>query len=236
MKIAILYNGQLRNWEDTVKQNQEKYIITPECDLYFYTYEEPSYYKQWIKIQNNYHEWYPTDLQNLGFKSEACINHEYNKNKIPGISIPNALQQWHTAFIGFCLVPETYDIYVRSRTDILFDNKIDFSQYDINDKEIYVPNCESLGVNDQFAFGSYAVMKKYFDVYLHHYKMFQEGMTYNPETYIQQHLKRQGVNINLINTAHHIDRTWKLKLLEDMVQAIGKPLDEQIRKRVANEF
>ena len=61
-------------------------------------------------------------------------------------------------------------------------------------------------------------------------------MTYNPETYIQQHLKRQGVNINLINTAHHIDRTWKLKLLEDMVQAIGKPLDEQIRKRVANEF
>lgn len=181
MKIAVLYSGFLRSWEQC-KANQLENI--GEADHFFYTFEEPlPPYKQSIKIPEMYYPHLP--------------EHPYTLNKNPFSSVDSTLNQWHNSFCGFNLVPNDYDVYVRSRCDIQLSGKIDFGAYEINDTNIYIPygNDHYDGVNDQFAFGSYEVMKKYFSVYINHQYIFAAGVPFHPEGYVTKNLEREGVSI-----------------------------------------
>jgi hypothetical protein len=99
-------------------------------------------------------------------------------------------------------------VYVKSRTDIILGGGINFNDYDINDENIFIPwgNDHCGGVNDQFAFGSHKVMKKYFSVYLEHGNLFREGKTFHTEFYVTENLKKQGVVINRLNITNTIVR------------------------------
>jgi hypothetical protein len=193
MNVAVLYSGHLRTW-NACRQNQIDNFYTPTTETYFYTYDEPETpYKQFNKIQGTYYT-EPLDW--------------YNSNKNPVTCTDNTLQAWHNLFIGFCLVPHNYDVYVKSRTDIVLSGKINFEDYNIDDTNIYIPygNDHCGGVNDQFAFGSYKVMKKYYSVYLEHGNLFREGKTFHTEFYVTENLKKQGVVINRLNITNTILR------------------------------
>jgi len=192
MKIAILYSGHLRTWE-RCKINQQDTVFTNDSDLFFYTYTKPENtdYKQFIQIPGTYYD---------------KVVHGYDSNKNPVTCTDNTLQAWHNLFVGFCLVPNNYDIYVKSRCDIELSRKINYDDYDINDNNIYIPvgNDHCGGVNDQFAFGNYEVMKKYYSVYLNHLKLFQTGLTFHTEFYVTENLKYLGVNIIRLNKTTNI--------------------------------
>jgi hypothetical protein len=194
MKIAIIYSGHIRTWEQC-KTNHENNLATNDCDLYFYTYTHPdnTTYKQFIQIPGTYYD---------------GVIHDYDSNKNPVTSTDNTIQSWHNLFVSFCLVPMGYDVYVKSRCDITFSGKIDFSSYPIIDDVVYVPvgNDYCGGVNDQFAFGNYMSMKKYYSVYLEHYKMFQDGLTFHTEFYVTKNLERKGVKIIRIPITNYIQR------------------------------
>ncbi len=183
MRVAVLYSGHLRSW-DKVKENQKDSFYTDDTDLFFYTYKTPkgTPFKQFVKIPGTYYD---------------QVVQAYDSNKNPVTCTDNTLQAWHNLFVGFCLAPNDYDVYVKSRCDIELSGKIDFSQYDINDTNIYIPsgNDHCGGVNDQFAFGSYSVMKKYYSIYLEHQNLFNSGLTFHTEYYVTENLKKQGVNI-----------------------------------------
>jgi hypothetical protein len=185
MRMAVLYSGHLRTW-GVCQPNQQDSFYTEDTDAYFYTYDEPqnTKYKQFIQIKGTY---YAKNIE------EYEINKHYST-----ISAKNILWAWHNQFIGFCLVPMDYDVYIKSRCDITLSGKIDFNKYEINNKNIYIPGGQDYlpgAINDQFAFGSYDVMKKYFGLYLNHMDLYRAGFVFHPETYVLQNLIRQGIDI-----------------------------------------
>ncbi len=193
-KIAVLYSGMLRTWAQC-KYNQLS-MLNGELYPYFYTDERPrdTLFEQFVKIPNHYYPYLP--------------DHPYVKNKNPYSSVDSTLNQWHNQFVNFSLVPDNYDIYVKSRCDIELSGEIDFDKYEINDHQIYIPsgNDHWDGVNDQFAFGSYAVMKKYFSVYVNHQYIFADGMPFHPEGYVTKNLEREGVEIIRLQITNTIVR------------------------------
>lgn len=193
MRIAVLYSGYLRTW-DACKNNQKDNFYTPDTDSFFYTDQEPDSCKQFIKMPGVYYD--------------PIYEHPYMINKNPYSSIDSTLNQWHNQFIGFCIVPNDYDIYVKSRCDIQLSGKIDLRQYEINDTNIYIPhgNDHWGGVNDQFAFGSYTVMKKYYSVYLQHQNIFNGGQQFHPEGYVTKNLEDHGITINRLTVTNNIIR------------------------------
>lgn len=182
MRVALIYTGHLRTWEKCKPDHFQK-IITPESDLYFYTYEDPMM-GRFVKIPGEY--W-----------SLEIGSHPYDKNRRPETSVANTFNQWHNNFIGFNLVPKVYDVYVRIRADITFSERVDFTKYDYSGLKVYIPHGHNYwgGVNDQVAFGNYEAMKKYYSVYLNHGEIFKAGVEFHTERYVTENLRREGVEV-----------------------------------------
>lgn len=195
MKIALIYTGYLRSWEICRGWHKE-HIWTPETDLFFYTYEKPVFGD--------------TDRECFDFGSlcwhiaipqpfypDPFAEHKYSSRRVPENTVYQTLNQWHNNFIGFCLAPLGYDIYVRIRPDIKLNGRMDFKQYDCTGNNIYIPQgLDYGGVNDQFAFGSYEVMKKYYSVYINCHELWRDdGITWHSEGMQLANLNKQGVNI-----------------------------------------
>ncbi len=194
MRIALIYTGHIRTW-DKCRGNQYLNIITDECDLYWHTYERPPAddTDEYFPIPGEFHQY---------------DGHPYDNNRRPETSVANTLNQWHNNFIGFCMVPKIYDVYVRLRPDITFSDKIDFSQYDCSGNTIYIPHGHNYwdGVNDQVAFGNYEVMKKYYSVYLNHSDIYKHGKIFHTEGYVTENLQRYGVDIVRIPIDNYVIR------------------------------
>jgi len=185
MRVAFIYSGALRSWNQC-RQNHEA-NIWHEGHLFFHTYEVPVV----PNIENLTHSF----IQIPGRFYPDMFEHRFNTRKRPEAVVGQALNQWHNMFIGFCNVPLGYDVYVRIRPDLMFSGKINFDQYNYENK-IYIPEGNDFwGVNDRFAFGSYEVMKKYYSVYVNHADLWDEGVTFHTETMQLANLKKQGVEI-----------------------------------------
>lgn len=194
MRTAILYAGQLRSWSAT-RVNHEKNLVG---DRYFYTTERPDgRYKQFV--QDYTKTYYPDIL------------HDYDSNRNPITQQHGSQNQWHSMFVGFCLVSTDYEVYVKCRPDIEVSAKINFEDYDYPDNRVYVPegNDHCGGVNDQIAFGNYMSMKKYFSIYTEHHKLFAKGIQFHTEAYVTENLRQQGVEIVRIPQTTQIIREWQ---------------------------
>jgi hypothetical protein len=195
VRVAIIYTGHLRTWEKC-RKNHDVNLWTDDADLFFHTYDEPfidlGAPGQWTPIPCEYH---------------YIIDHPYNARRRPEISIGNTLNQWHNNFIGFCIAPKGYDVYVRCRPDIIFSGHIDLNQ-DLSGNKIYIPTGQDYytGINDQFAFGNYETMKAYYSVYLNHGKMFEDGLIFHTEEYVTENMKRCGLNIIRLPITNQIIR------------------------------
>lgn len=192
MKIAVLYAGDIRTWNNC-RENQLR-NISGDKDLYFYTYTEPENtpYKQFRQAP----AW------------NGIWDDRYKDNQHPWIDTARVLQIWKNLYTGFCLVSDPYDVYVKSRCDIELSGRINFEEYDIPSGKIFIPKGEDYedGVNDQFAFGNYSSMEKYFNVYLNHPQLYSSGLRFHTEYYVLKNLERQGVVIERINITNKIIR------------------------------
>lgn len=195
MTNAILYSGGLRTW-NICKANQEQLIIKPNSDLYFFTDEQPDVsnmtvgIKQWIKAIVNP---YRNDLR-----------HVFNTNRRPESEPSAGLNQMHNNFIGFSIVPNNYEVIIKSRTDIKISEAINYEDYDYTDTKIYIPTGNDYcGINDQFAWGNYPAMKVYFYVYMEMMNIFNSGVMYNPEIFQKANLERAGMEV--IRTKHNVE-------------------------------
>lgn len=189
-----MYSGYLRTWNQC-HENQKTTLLTEDSDLYFYTYSKPdsTVFKQFIQIPCDYYTVMP--------------DHKFNSNRRPESEPHNSFNQWHNNFIGFSLVPNNYDLYVRCRTDISFNDKVSFESYLYDDNTIYIPQGNDYwGINDQCAFGNYQAIKKYFNVYINKDDIFAKGVTYNPEVYLLENLKMQNMNVVRTPQMHEIVR------------------------------
>ena len=195
MKIALLYSGYLRTWERCLPNHRETFgDFEKDITSFFYTYEHPGECVGLLRFVKNPHS----------FHDNPFGDHKFNTRKAPENTAFQTLNQWHSNFVGFALVPKGFDIYVRNRCDLQFNSKVDFSKYDCSGMNIYIPQGMDFGgVNDQFAFGNYEVMKIYYSVYLNCYDLWNDGVLFHSETMQMENLKRNGVNIVRIDLPQH---------------------------------
>jgi hypothetical protein len=189
-RVAVIYAGELRTWEK-VKSNQEENLLNLyDCDLFWYTYENPNYRGTFVPITKT--RWPPEDTP-------------YHANKIPEAAPDRTLNMWHNLFIAFSLVPDTYDYYVKCRTDIRFDGRIVLEN---SPGKVYIPNHSDFrdGVNDQFAYGCHKSIRDYVELYLHFKDYYAQGIAFHSEYYLKHHLLTQGIEIVRTPVRQHIVR------------------------------
>ena len=209
MRIAILYSGFLRNWKGLLNDNLS-YLFTEETDLYFYTYDAPPDVtpKQLIHIptgQKDDDVYY--DLAYYERVKDKHPDNAYMKLRAYGGGHANVLNQWHNNFIGFCTVPNDYDVYVRSRGDVRLHSKIDFHSYEYIDNRLYSTTAIDWGgLNDQFAFGNYKTMKIYYSLYVEYLRKNGYLNPYYPEHSLLWHLQEFNVEIVKIKVEHTLER------------------------------
>ncbi len=190
--VALIYTGHLRTWNQCVG-NHHEFIFQPETHAFFYTYDRPAW-------DNHYHRSKLASFQWVGipesFYPDPHAPHKYDSRKVPENTVYNTLNQWLNNFVGFRMVPKGFDIYVRIRPDIKFNGPLDFNQYDCTGNNIYIPQgFDYGGVCDQFAFGSYEVMKAYYSVFLKCHEYWENGTTWQSELMQLVNLQHHGINI-----------------------------------------
>jgi hypothetical protein len=188
MKIAVCITGKIRSW-NRVKENIIQNIFKDNTDVFFVCDEDLSISNIDHEITKELQSFYDeSNLQlfnsrrNDATSVENCINMFYKIMKC------NQLKKQHENKYNF-----KYDIVVRLRTDTIFKNSVTFSE----DKDkIFIPNnCDWGGVCDQFAYGSSDLMDKFCDIFPNIKNYFDEGCIFHPETLLQYHCNKLGLNI-----------------------------------------
>lgn len=200
-RIALIYTGNLRSWQHC-KYNHWETFGEQDVSGFFFTDKDPRETDdvqpkrprvyQWIK----YHE---------SFYDNPFGDHPFNSRKAPENTAHQTLNQWISSFTGFMLTPTGYDIYVRIRADIKFNGPLNFDQFDCTGNNIYIPEGLNFGgVCDQFAFGSYKVMKAYYGVLLDcAHLWYRDGVLFHSETMQLKNLESKGINIVRYGSPQH---------------------------------
>lgn len=196
MRIALIYTGHLRTWRQCAA-NHRDCVNSSDADFFWHVYDDMP------DVDKKHYTRIPGEYWALDGHS-----HPYDQNRRPETSVANTLNQWHNNFIGFCLVPKVYDVYVRIRPDITFSGKINFHSYDYSGNKIYIPHGHNYygAVNDQIAWGNYEVMKAYYSIYLNHHKIFADGIRFHTETYVTENLKRHNIEIIRVPIDNYVIR------------------------------
>ena len=199
-QIALIYTGNLRTFMAECRTNHGEYIYTKDCSFYWYTYEEPEIktvltHPNLEKYSIDGFRWHFVKVPE-SFYPDPFKEHKYATRMRKENTVYQTLAQWHTNFVGFCLVPRGYDVYVRIRPDIKFNGRVNFDDFDCTGNNIYIPDGNDYGgVNDQFAFGSYEVMKVYYSVYVNCHQLWEDGVEWHSEGMQLSNLQRHGINI-----------------------------------------
>lgn len=200
MRIALIYTGYLRTWERCFANHRDN-IYTPECDAFFYTYEDPE-----IQGLHDLSFQFPVTWTQCPhpFYDDPFARHKFDERKRPETTVHQVYNMMHNNLVGFSLVPKGYDFYVRIRPDISFNGKLDFRNYEPKENTIYIPQgMDFHGINDQFAFGDYNTMRKYYSVYLNCTDLWNEGTEFNSEIMHLANLKKQGIEIVRFGSPQH---------------------------------
>lgn len=184
MRACLIYSGWKRTY-DQCKANQTAMLVADEFTEY---HRDES----------------TANIDFFKFDIE-----QYNENRIPETKVRHTLNQWHNSFFSFGQAsPQDGDVFVRIRYDIELTGQIRFADYPLKDNLVYIPFGQDYraGVNDQFAFGNYQSMKKYFSVYLNHERIFNQGVPFHTESYLRKHLENEGVEIKRLEVETVIKR------------------------------
>lgn len=172
MKVCLLYSGYLRSWKQCRDNHEEMLRPWARCVIH-------------VNENNQFLEKYEGDKWG------------YNANKAPETVVHGTMNMWANMAEAFNYAPEDLDVYVRIRYDILLSGLIDFTQYKYNSDTVYIPfgNDFREGVNDQFAFGNWEAMRRYFFVNYRHHQTFAEAKMFHSESYLKHNLDSFGMKI-----------------------------------------
>jgi len=176
MKVCTIYTGWLRTWEK-VRLNHKEMLPPSNVEIH---YNETT-----------------NELQRF---TEDIWG--FNERKEPENIPINTMSMWYNMREAFRLAPMTCDVYVRNRYDISFENKIN---YEVEPNTVYIPEGHDYrnGVNDQFAYGDYYSMAKYFQVFDSATEL--EGI-FHSERFLKLHLEKMQLKIKRIWQKHEIIR------------------------------
>jgi hypothetical protein len=195
-KTALVYTGLLRSWQQCKGNHYENLWIGNNVDFHFYTDDNPMKYFEPRESQMVYDKINWVGDEHVNWYPDPFKDHRYATRKAPENTVYQTYRQWRANYIGFAMVPQGYDIYCRVRPDIVLNGKLNFADFDCSGNRIYIPQgMDYGGINDQFAFGNYEVMKIYYSVFENVHELWHEGAIFHSETMQLKNLQKHGVEI-----------------------------------------
>jgi hypothetical protein len=169
MKIAIIYVGHVRSWNSCKKNNLEMlFSENHSIDVFIETYKEG--FRQDYGLRNEENEkivYTEDDIKNL-FEGINVVKISI-ENQPPGAANDGQRMKILKSYEMFSKSIEEkvpYDLIVKTRMDLYFDEKIDYDSIlnECNEKNKLILGCNVTDhINDTFAIGKPENMKKYFD-------------------------------------------------------------------------
>jgi len=176
MKIAICLSGIDRCFDETSSFLVENVIKPLNADVFIHTWKSDSLTDRFIENKNN------EKLYSRLAKKYEIENFNSDWNFLKCTKKANIVPMYYSIYKSFSLVPDDYDIIIRSRFDSLYINKFVLPKIIPNNvhirlngwnKNTYAPRNNFIleGYNlpfvaDNFAIGDYNSMKEYSSVYL----------------------------------------------------------------------
>lgn len=195
MKVALCLSGQIRSFDLVYQKLLDNLIIPNNCDVFYHTwhsYNESKYVNYYNPEDNmcvHYGAYSNKNLEKVikhlkpvSFSFEEPFIPQNTKSMFYSLMKSNDLKCNYERMMGF-----KYDIVIRSRSDILFLEKVILDKNSVEDNIIYLSyrpgGCG--GVNDAFAYGKSDIMDRYSNIYEEQkdtdriYQTCPEGLIYN---------------------------------------------------------
>ena len=225
-KIAICFSGEIRDLERT-KDYWSKLIKEYDMDVYasFWNVEN----EELGDTFDNFHRLY--DVKKTEVESFKSFEQSTLSQLRMGINPPNSLQQhlrescmnfgtlsmWYKIWRANLLTKELdidYDIVIRARTDIFFDERLDITEnemFNIPYGRVKTSDWkDSDGICDLFAYGSPKLMDYYSTCLFYMMEHLNKDYYMVPHEYfLHTHLNKVSVPIRFLGTNLTITRTSK---------------------------
>ena len=225
-KIAICFSGEIRDLERT-KEYWGNLIKQYDMDVYASFWDVEN--EELGDTFDNFHRLY--DVKKTEVESYKSFEHSTLSQLRMGINPPNSLQQhlrdscmnfgtlsmWYKVWRANLLTKELdidYDIVIRARTDVFFDERLDITKNDMFNipyGRVKTSNWEnSDGICDLFAYGSPKLMDYYSTCLFYMMEHLNKDYYMVPHEYfLHTHLNKVSVPIRFLGTNLTITRTSK---------------------------
>lgn len=206
MRIALLVYGRLNkckehynNIMDNIgkEHNVDVFLssdnsVETQLQEFIELYKPISYNNDKIIYDTNLEKYEKPEATNI----DSMIRHFINKKRV-------------FALLELYVTKEsiTYDIVISLRIDLVFHNS--FNLISAQSDTIYIPSDNDFldGINDQVAYGSIDVMKKYMNIYEYIIDLLERKTTIaHPESLTLANIQFHKINIIRVKLLHIIDR------------------------------
>jgi SAM-dependent methyltransferase len=223
LKIALCISGHLRTYEDNFKSVYDHILSKHDCDVFIHTWDslglsyrhtdaglhlfntenfrskiEFLYNPKKLVIEPNRH------FEITPLMQKRLIDHRDISgivSMIYKIEACNKLKQEYESENNF-----KYDLVVRFRGDLFVETPLPTDSIS-NFDSLFLPfHGNFAGINDQFAFGSSAIMDKYSSLYSNLEEYLQAGAYMHPEKIFQYNVDVNKIPIAKVNFRYVIRR------------------------------
>ncbi|KAG2392105.1 hypothetical protein C9374_013590 [Naegleria lovaniensis] len=118
-----------------------------------------------------------------------------------------------------------YDIVVRLRSDVFFENRVDLLNFKVDENTLYTPLIYNWGgVNDQVSFGSVKVMDSMSQLFFEIEKIKDDTKAmFHPETFLHKLIVQRQHKIENVPISYRLIRNLQFESPSDDVR---EPFDE----------
>jgi hypothetical protein len=206
MRIALLVYGRLNKCKEHYNNIMDNIGKEHDIDVFLSSdnsvetqlqefielYKPISYNNDKIIYNTNLEKYEKPEATNI----DSMIRHFINKKRV-------------FALLELYVTKEsiTYDIVISLRIDLVFHNS--FNLTPLQNDTIYIPSDNDFldGINDQVAYGSIDVMKKYMNIYEYIIDLLERKTTIaHPESLTLANIQFHKINIIRVKLLHVIDR------------------------------
>ena len=181
MKVAILLSGQPRNYYLGYDELKKSYLDKYDCDIYLHTwrggnFEATQFFYDKPKQIYKYSEGYINDIigtfgtTKSSFEEPIVFDDKGIVDPIWRQPLQNSKSMWYSASKAYDLIEKDYDVYIRSRFDLRYENStLDLESLDMN--KLHVWNWDTdervkhRGYYDVFAIGKQFDMNVYSETF-----------------------------------------------------------------------
>lgn len=196
MKIAVCISGQPRAYAQGYEYLKRNLLDHYDCDIFIHTWHNKVY-----RTMDVIELYQPVEWTAENPLARSFYDEKYTNIADPKWPAHSTVSMYYSIFRSLLLKTkhelshDRYDWIVKTRFDYALNGVLPFQQLDKT--KLYIPNCRMTPLrdfgNDQFAFGSNAVMTAYMSTYLHMDQYYHAGCRMNGEDMMSANLHRHGL-------------------------------------------